>query len=523
MKVTIEPWTPYHESLCWRLHDAYFAARGIAAWSRGEIPHDATTNFGMVTQQARFLLEHVAEVAPPAGPITILEVGAGSGGFAANLFRALATACGDAGRTLHDRLRFVMSDYAARSIAEAAETLALRDLVAAGRVVPAVLDLRGEDPPRDLSGAPIAGPFHAVYANYVCCVIPPRNLQWRGRRWYEQIVEVTTVVPDGVDPDAHQRRVHAELLADPTRENLLRALDLGFDWRDRPLDAVLPDAFHRDVVERLAVGFDDATIGYPLGFVDFLRRLAPTLAPGAVALVTDYGRVDRRDLGGLAEREPQIYGNSFAHEIHFAAFDAFADVAGWQLLRTRDPLRSVHTAALRPDRPFSAAERASFGAHFEAVRIGEDIIDFYDIARRCAEDKDFDRAVRFYQRCVAYDPDNAEYRYRVADTAIDGGHYELAIAAAEAGMVLPGGDEYDFEFILGRAFCLNDDYTAAIAWYERSLDKDLHWVTLTNLATLYEHAGRFEDARRGYLRALDLKPDYEKASQRLSEMARRIH
>ena len=71
--------------------------------------------------------------------------------------------------------------------------------------------------------------------------------------------------------------------------------------------------------------------------------------------------------------------------------------------------------------------------------------------------------------------------------------------------------------------CRRDYFSEAIAWYEKSLRRDEHWVTHTNLATLYEHEGRFEEARRGYLRALELKPDYEKAKRRLDRLASRIH
>ncbi|PKN59302.1 MAG: hypothetical protein CVU56_01165 [Deltaproteobacteria bacterium HGW-Deltaproteobacteria-14] len=520
MKVMIEPWTPFHESLCWMLADAYYTRRGLDAWRDGEVPHDATTNFGMATQHARLLVEHLVAHAPARGELWILEVGSGSGAFAANLLRALASEVGEAGRDILARLRYVMSDYARKSVEEAAATNALRGHVAAGRVIPALLDLRLGGPPRGLDGAPIAARFDAVYANYVCCVIPQRSIQRRGDTWHEQLVQIVAdLAPD--HPAAEDPI--AAIFADPTRAHLLQSLELQLAWRERDLAELVGGAVHQRIVEHLLVDLEEATLGYPLGFVDFLLGLAERLRPHAIVSVMDYGKVEKAELAGLVDRRPEIYGNSIAHETPFCAFDAFGDVAGWGVLRTHDRLRSVQTAVLAPGGGVVERLREGFERHHVATHLGDDLIDFYEAGCRSATDGDHERAVRNFRRCVELDPHSAEYRFRLAEAAIDGGHYKLAVAAAGVGMALDDGEDHDFEFVLGRAFCLDDDFSEAIAWYERSLQRDEHWVTLTNLATLYEHDGRFDDARRGYLRALELKPDYEKARRRLANLGSRIH
>jgi len=520
MKVTIEPWTPFHESLCWMLSDAYYARRGLDAWRDGEVPHDATTNYGMATQHARFLVEHLSANAPAEGELWILEVGSGSGAFAANLLRALATGCGDRGRALYERVRYVTSDYSEKSVSEAAASNALRGHVADGRVIPALLDLRLGGAPRTLDDTPIEARFDAVFANYVCCVIPQRSLQRRGNTWHEQLVQVVAdLVPDHPALDNPLEAI----FADPTRSNLLESLELQLAWRERDLRQLLGSALHQRVVEHLLADMQEATLGYPLGFIDFLLQLTERLQPHAIVSVMDYGKVERSELAGLIDRRPEVYGNSMAHETPFCVFEAFGDVAEWGALRTRDPLRSVQTAVLSPRPQVAEGLRESFERHHVMCRLGDDLIDFYDTGSRAAAEDDHDRAIRFFRRCVDLDPYRADYRYQLAEAAIDGGYYDLAIKAAEVGMALDDGEEHDFEFILGRAFCLGDDFSEAIAWYERSLRRDEHWVTLTNLSTLYEHAGRFDEARRGYLRALELKPDYEKARRRLARLSSRIH
>jgi len=530
MQVLLQAPTPFDQSILWRFHDAYFGARGIDAWNQGEVPFYSTSNYASARQHAGFLTDLVLSQLETGRlaegqEIWILEVGSGLGRFAANFLRALEIACGPAGAEVFDRLRYVLSDYSERSLREACATRALEPHVKAGRVIPALFDLRsrpGEGGLHFLDGAKgppnaaFASQFQMVIANYVCCVVPLKNLQHKqAEGWLEQWVRVESKVADDAAPKPAEQMID-EMLATPTREGMVKGLTIQWEWRSRPLEEVYPKALHRDVLAALVRGLGDATVGYPHGFIDFVEGAGELLAPGGVMLVNDYGSIERKELAGLSERKPQIYGNSLANSINYAVFDAFAEVTGWHLLRSRDKLGSLHTAALRPGIGWTEREDLGFRKNYIAWRGGDDILDFTHTARLCAEKKDYDRALRYWRRAIELEPENPDHHYRAGDAAIDLGQYEMAVTFLEEGRGLAAGDTtLDFEFQLGRATCLASDYPASIGWYEKALEKENHPTTWTNLGVLYESADRFQDAYRCFKTAMEVDPQYARGRERM--------
>ena len=524
MQVILQPPTPFDQSLLWRFHDAYFSARGIDAWNQGEVPYYSTSNYASARQHAGFLTDLVLSQIEEGRlrddqEIWILEVGSGLGRFAANFLRALEVACGPAGADVFERIRYVMSDYSEKNLREACATKMLSAHVEAGRVIPALFDLRDPDSLKPLGveiAGGLSGRFQMVVANYVCCVVPMKNLQFRqAEGWFEQWVRLETSVPDA-GPIRPAAEIVDDMLAAPTREGMVKGLGIHWEWRGLPLEEVYAKALHRDVLGALVSGLGDATIGYPHGFMDFVDGAERLLAPGGVVLVNDYGSVDRKELAGLSDRKPQIYGNSIANSINYGVFDAFAEVTGWHLMRSTDKLGSLHSAALRPGIAWTGREEMGFKKNYIHWRGGDDILDFTHTARQCAEKKDYDRALRYWRRAIELEPENPDHHYRAGDTAIDLGQYEMAINFLEEGRVLAAGDTtLDFEFQLGRATCLAQDYKASIRWYETALEKENHPTTWTNLGVLYESDERFADAFRCFKKAMEIDPSYARGKERM--------
>ncbi|MEZ0229591.1 MAG: hypothetical protein ACAI25_13260, partial [Planctomycetota bacterium] len=79
--IVLEDHVPYDRSAIWRIHDAYFAERGSKAWTEGEIPFYATSNYAIARQHARAIialvrvLEEEGAVRPDE-TVCLLEVGA---------------------------------------------------------------------------------------------------------------------------------------------------------------------------------------------------------------------------------------------------------------------------------------------------------------------------------------------------------------------------------------------------------------------------------------------------------------
>src|SRR5262249_13745848 len=153
----------YDLSSLWKIHDAYFAARGGAAWSQGEIPSMATSSYAMARQQAKLLLALVKELEEQGAlarnaEVGVLEVGAGSGRFAAMFLRALERGCGEAGKALFPRIRYTFTDYSRANVRDALQDHPeLAHHAKAGRLRPGILDLRNPRELCGLEGEPLPG------------------------------------------------------------------------------------------------------------------------------------------------------------------------------------------------------------------------------------------------------------------------------------------------------------------------------------------------------------------------------
>lgn len=524
MKVLLQDFVPYDQSVQWLIHDAYFADRGIGAWGDGPIPYASTSNFAIARQHAQMLLALVEELTASGAlgrdePVTLLEVGSGNGDFAVNLLRALEH---DFAGQLFERVRYVLSDYSERSIRESIEQPQLASHLEAGRIIPALYDLRRPTELKLLDGAPEPSTVTAVISNYVCCVVPNKVVQKQAGTWSELNARVTVEV-EPANELAAASGDPCEVLAwlvsrSGSRDEMHKALAVEYEWFEVELEELFAAPHHAAIISRACQPYDEATLSYPHTYVDFLSSIGERLGGGGAVVVNDYGSAEADAVRGLSEPRPARYGNTLNHAVEFAIFDAFAALASWHAIRTPNPLASIHTALLRPAPPWPRRLERAFHDAYVSRQDGEDLLDFDEVAQHFSELEDHERAARFWERGLRLDPDNIERRYKVGEALIDSGHYARAIHHLERGLTLDPNEQQDFSFALGRAFCLRGEYDRAIEWYERSLAREDHAVTRTNLGILYANRERPDDARDAFLRALELDPSHERARQRLARL-----
>jgi tetratricopeptide (TPR) repeat protein len=512
MKMVLQDFTPYDRSLQWHLCDAYYAQRGLEAWTGGDIPYLATNNRGQAQKMAELTIALESDLVErgrraPDDELWVLEVGGGVGEFAANFVRALDEDCGEAGRSLGRRLRYLFSDRQAATVRAALETEALHADAAAGRVLGAVCDLRR---PRELAlldGRPPRARPQLAIVNYVCCVAPPKLIRRLDGRYEEKLLQVTIDAPDGADRETLTR----DLLERATTPGLFGELTTHAEWRP----FAFSDPLYARALHALLDRFAEATVAWPHVFVEFLRALP--LAPGGAFLINDYGVAEVEDLEGLKERAPVTYGNSVSHLVDFAVFDELAREAGWSLERTRDPLRSIHTVALRLDREPAPAFARTFAALAERDD-GELLIELTRAARIAAERKEPLSAARLFRRCARIDPSNAEWRYHLGAMCIDAGRARLAAQILVEGKALDHAGAHDFDFQLGRAAAACGRTDEAIACYEASLDRDPRAVTFANLGGCFLQKREYPRAHALLLRALALDPGLTVAEELIQQL-----
>lgn len=356
MQAVIETSKPFEASILWRLHDSYFSQRGHRAWQHGDIPWFWTNNQAFAAQHAAFLIALAQELRAtgtlhPDEPVRVIEGGCGTGLFAANFVRSFEAAA-PPGLTL----KYYLTDASEKNVREAAETHYLAPFVAHGTVVPATFDLREPTAPRPLDGGTFDGRATMIINNYVCCVIPMFHFQRSADGgWSRLCVDVH----GDVDADvlAGDDEVVAFLDRHATRHGLIKGLTI--DWRWLPADPrdVLGSEEHVEILSRSLAGLDTATVGYPRGYLDFMKAVATGLLPGGVIMTNDYGTVDLRRLGGLREWRPQFYGNTFNQDVNLGILQVFARHHGWDCVMTPCDL-ALAPAALSPSSPRAPSDAA---------------------------------------------------------------------------------------------------------------------------------------------------------------------
>jgi len=111
----VETGRPFSRSHIWQLQDAYFAGRGVEAWRQGEVPHYVTSNPTIANAYAEIVFAFRRDLERLAGshddPLTICELGAGSGRFAFHFLRRLEHLCARAD-VAPEAFRYVLTDVA---------------------------------------------------------------------------------------------------------------------------------------------------------------------------------------------------------------------------------------------------------------------------------------------------------------------------------------------------------------------------------------------------------------------------
>ncbi len=513
MELTLEDFVPYDQSSLWRIHDSYFAGRGGAAWSQGEIPSMATSSYAMARQQAKLVLALVGELEAegalePGDPVRILEVGSGSGKFAAMFLRALERGCGEAGAALLGRIRYMLSDYSETNLKDALGDPEIARRASEGLVAPALLDLRRPAEIRALDGRPVEERFAVAIANYVCCVTPLKILQKTREGFLERRVKIAIDADprEGESPEAAAARLLEGLVGNATRPALMNALSLAFDWQPVDLARALPDPVHRRALEASVASFDEATPQYPFAFLEFVRTLRRRLLPGGMLAVNDYGTCDAFDLDGRHERAPVHYGNTLNHGADFPVIEEFCRAEGLAIERTRNPLLSVQTAAIR----LAAATTPRFHKAFHKICVrdndGQTLLELRTAAV-AAREADPASAARLYRRALRLDPDSAEIHFDLGQMCFASGHPRLALRYLRRGRALDPEAKLDFAFQLGRVYVRLNKNKKARRAFEESLRKEENASTHANLGIALENLGLKKAAYRSFRRALEIEQE----------------
>lgn len=496
MLTRIQAQVPYQDCLRWQIHSDYFQQRGFQAFSSHEVPAYITSNYHAARQLARLVLS--ALDSHPLGPgesLRLLETAGGSGWFAWNFIRAFDDLCREQGRRESAHLEYLLTDASRASLAAIQANPGFAALLAQGRLKLYLLDMARPAQLEDLAGTRLELPLHslaACFTNYGHCTLPAMILRKADGRFYER--QVSLLYPAQVKPASIQA-YRQDLLVE---EESFEPIELA----ER-----VSDAAARRAMETLLADFDQATLLYAPASWASIRQTLPLLRRNGLMLISDKATIDAAELAGHQACRFSIHGNSIAHYTPFPLLAAYAAVCGGKAINTQALPDELQTLMIAAEPAFAPPVAQTFKAHFLELNLNLLLCSLKSACQSLYRQGDLAGAAKHYAKLLAYDPQNAEGTYVLAQHMLAEGHFEWALRS----LATPHDDllqAYNFDLLRGLASEGLSRFAAAREAYLRSLasfSEELEaWCGLirTELAL-----GDTDAARKAYAQALARFPD----------------
>lgn len=496
----LQGFRPIAESIEWDLGHLHWARAGLLAFAENEVPF-VVNNSGRLSEDAAALLFNHCVSTEPAGPIHVLELGAGCGLFARYFLQAFNQLCQQEGRAFDRQLVYFVTDASERTLAQWRERR-MFDAFGA-QVVMARCDATRPTEIRLADGrVQSLQALQAVFCNYVLDVLPATVLRRQGERIEE--LRVRTRLTDNADLVRQYTPLGLEEIRalanahDPDQRALLLPLAGLFDYEVDffPLEGELPlfagQALERaDPVPKLLVNH---------GAFGALHTLQGQLVDGGFILINDYGASTPQAAAESAA--PQRFGKTSAIGLNFPLLGQLFDRDGWRVVVPEgDATRAIHARLLVK----AEQERtiAAFGNRFCA-----DAQQFFDgpaqDARGHLQAGRQDAALESYRLAIARNPRDWRLLGEVAEfVGIQLRDFAAGIELARSALdINPWLSAWLWNVLGDCLYCLERHGEAQEAYFQAQRIDPKDARTQLNLAYAWQQRADFEKALGAVARGL---------------------
>ena len=366
----LQEFRPLSETLEWELAQLHWAASGLLPFVEAGVPF-LVNNSGILSEHAAALLFTNCLEVPAAGPIKVLELGAGTALFARYFLDSFRRLCEQEHQDFFERLVYYVTDRSMRTAEQWQEREQFADSAYADKVRIGTCDALHPSAFRAGTGEIVElARLRAVVCNYVLDVLP-----------------ATVVRSSASGPEELLIRTHLtddrRLLAQYTRRQPeeIAALAQSGDAAERsqliPIVSLLEfeTAFsacrqHQALaVEALTGAGEPVLLNH--GALECLQACGALLDAGGIILVNDYGPVTAEQVSGHAVS--QRFGPTTALGINFPFLERFLAARGYVVAAPEtDERRGIHS------RLIMRAELPQTIAAFRD-RFGPAATDFFDV------------------------------------------------------------------------------------------------------------------------------------------------
>lgn len=499
---------PFSESVLWQLQKRYFAKRGVEAWSCAEVPFYVTSNPTLANSYAQLVWafrQDRRHLAPSEMPLTVCEVGGGSGAFAFFFIRRMIELCQLAGTEPGQVFRYVLTDAAEANLAAWRCHPLFSDWLARGLLDIACFDITQDNALRlqisgqSLDPGVLAEPL-VVISNYLFDSIPQDLFYLKTGQSQRCLLSLS-------------------FDKDPTQLDEARCMEeADYQFHYEPLSSQpYDDPALSALFAHYASALTDTHVLLPTTGWRGLQRLAALSQSGMLLLAADKGPATLKALDHLALPYIQSHG-SVSLPVNIHALRWLAAHAGGDSLAAIDAERKFTIFALLrfPDSAGYGATRAAFARHVEEANPG----DFCTVSRvlRKAADQMTVEDILAYVRLSRYDSHQFKFFLpRLIALADEITAHEKAALVETVEKVwaayFPLGEEFDLAYHLGCLLYEMDCYPEALRYFCFSQNiYGAYTGTLFNIASCHWMMGSVEQAAPLLERVLQI--DEENAAAR---------
>ncbi|NHN31716.1 SAM-dependent methyltransferase [Paenibacillus agricola] len=504
----------FSEAPIWELQRAYYEEQGIQAWQREEVPQYITSNPAIATSYAEMImgfLQDRARLGYTSEPVTIVELGAGSGRLAFHILKELSELMDYAGIELPP-FCYVMSDLAMANVAYWQQHPSLKPFAQQG-----VLDFAQFDAVHDTelslkqAGTRIGvGDLQQpllVIANYFFDSIPQELLYVDEGQIYE--CDISLEFPAGA--------------ADLKPAELLGQVIPAYHYR-RAAEYEQESYPYREVIKLYQQKLEDSHVLFPAVGLSCLARLGRLSQAGFVLLTADKGD-HRLENWEFANAPKLIHHGSFSLEANYHAIQHVMQQQGALTLFTKHHYRNLNVGCiLMLQQPMGYANtRLAYRRFVE--RFGPD--DFFNLKAWFEEYCDQLELPQLYAfwRLSGYDAQTfLRSAKRFIELLLAGNEHQ--IEDIRNGMHVmwegyyPMQEDYDLALDCATVLYQIDMFDDALFFFEHSLFSGFGQdpATLYSMAICFYEVGKEESAAEYANHALAMDPEHEGALALLALM-----
>ncbi|MFX3635281.1 MAG: SAM-dependent methyltransferase [Candidatus Pristimantibacillus sp.] len=515
MTANEQPIYRFSEAPIWELQRAYFEEQGMKAWQNDEVPQYITSNPMTAMAYAEVIfgfLQDRASHGYTTEPVTIVELGAGSGQLAFHIMKELCELVEYAGIPLPP-FRYVMSDLPVKNITYWQQHASLQPFVQQGLLDFAQFDAVQDTELRLTQSGDVIRPGSLqqpvlIIANYFFDSIPQELIYVDEGNIYE--CQVSQQLPDGAD----QLTVSEKLEQLRSEYHYRRAAE--YEQEAYP---------YNNVIELYRQKLEDAHILFPAVGLACLERLSLLSQSGFLLITADKGD-HRLENWEFAEPPQLIHHGSFSITANYHAIQHVFEQKGALTLFTthhyknlnvgcilmlHEPLRYTNTRlAYRrfverfgPDDFFSM--KLWFDQHLDQMDLSE-ILSFWRLGGYDAQLflQSVNQIADLQPSCE--DEDMADIRHGIR--VMWNGYYRVE-------------EKHDLALECGRLLYQMDSFEDALVFFERSImDHEADAEVLYQMAICCYETDDEAASLRYAQRALTVEPDHEGATDLIKVLHR---